>query len=101
MRSLIVLMMILLIVSISNSQTAVINPGMTWTNNDTISYFAISRMRSERMLVKSELYDTTFALLQKEAAINQRLRESNYNWKIIATASSAFIIGVVIWEAVR
>jgi len=95
------LMMILLVVLIGNSQTVVIPSMTTWTNTDTVSYFAIDRPRMERMLLKAEIYDTTFSLLVEEDKINQRLEQSRDNWKTTAIVTTSGVILLLIWGVIN
>jgi len=95
------LMMILLVVLIGNSQTVVIPSMTTWTNTDTVSYFAIDRPRMERMLLKAEIYDTTFSLLVEEDKINQRLEQSRDNWKTVAYITTTGLIIIFLYGVAR
>ena len=99
------LILILLAVSINSeitvAQTATIPPQCSWVNMDTVTYFAVSRPRMERMLLKAEIHDTTFALLVQEDLINQDLRKSRDSWRTTAITMGGFFIAIVIWEAVH
>ena len=98
------LILILLAVSISSNyaqETAIIPSQATWTNTDSVTYFAIERFRMERILLKAELYDTTFALLVRQDEINQDLRASKERFKMFTIMTSAFILGGIIYGATR
>lgn len=99
------LILILLAVSISSNitvaQTATIPPKCSWVNMDTVTYYAVDRPRMERMLLKAEMFDTTFALLVREDLLNQELRQSRSNWRTTAITMGGFFIAIVIWEAVH
>lgn len=68
---------------------------------DTVTYYAVDRPRMERMLLKAEMFDTTFALLVREDLLNQELRQSRSNWRTTAITMGGFFIAIVIWEAVH
>ena len=55
--------------------------GTGFFNSDSVTYFALPRIRAENLLFKAEMYDTTKVLYYKEIAINERLKASRDFWR--------------------
>jgi hypothetical protein len=58
-------------------RTRVIKPGTTFTNTDSVSWFAQPRSRFEKLVIKATLSDSLLKTLEKSALDNALLSHEN------------------------
>jgi hypothetical protein len=97
-KSLLILTLVLPAVSKTQpgDSVIVVRSGQSFQNHDTITYFAISRPRIEKLLEKAALADSLPILWQRSSMeADKKLQESETNasrWQWLATLAGAITI---------